>query len=429
MKQRIAIIEAVRTPMASAGKELSNYSATELGVRAVREVVERSGIDPALIDELIFGNVAQPPDSANIARVIALSSGLEKSIPAMTVNRNCASGMQSITTAADRINSGEAKMILCGGAESMSNIPFLYSDKMKSFFTKYLKSRNFIDKFKTLKTFKLNNLKPEPGIIKGLTDPVSGLIMGLTAEVLVKEFGISRKDQDVFAIQSHKKALRAIKSGFYENEIMTLFSQPDFSDIIQNDCSARENLSIEKLSRFKPYFDKKNGTVTIANTCPISDGAAAMILTSEKTAKQLKLKPLGYLRDYSYAGLEPERMGLGPVYATSKLLDKTKASMKDFKIIELNEAFAAQVIANEHAFSSKIFAQNYLGKSKPIGKIDPAIMNIDGGAIALGHPVGMTGARIAMHVLYALRRIKKNAGLATLCVGGGQGAALFLEVK
>ena len=227
---------------------------------------------------------------------------------------------------------------------------------------------------------------------------------------------------------SHKRACNAIEKNIFKEEIVPVYDPKDYSKALSVDEGPRKEQSKASLEKLKPYFDRKNGTVTIGNSCPVSDGACSLVLMSEKKAKSMKLKPLGYLRDYAYASLEPHRMGLGPVYATNKLLNQTGGLVKDFDLIEMNEAFAAQVIANEKAFDSNVFAKKYLDKSKALGALDRNCINVNGGAIALGHPVGMTGARLVLHLLKELRRKNKSRGLATLCVGGGQGAALDLEV-
>jgi acetyl-CoA acyltransferase len=429
MKERIAIIDGIRTPMDKAGGKLKDISADELAVYVVREIILRTGIDPSSIDELIFGNVAQPATAANIARVIALKSGLPINVPAYTVHRNCASGMESITTSANKILAGQAKIIIAGGTESMSNIPFLFNRKMTDFFKETAKAKTFLKKAGLFLRLRPSFLKPDIGILQGLTDPVSGLIMGLTAEVLAKEFQITRSMQDEFALLSNTKALRAIKEGILQQEILPVPLTPSYKEIITADNGPRENQSIAALAKLQPYFDRKNGTVTVGNSCPLTDGAAAVILMSENRAKEMNLEPLGYLKDYAYASLEPERMGLGPAYATAKLFNKTGMTMRDIDLVEINEAFAAQVIANEIAFPSLEFAKKYLNRTTSLGELNRDITNINGGAIALGHPVGMTGTRLVIHVLKELRRRKKNTGLATLCVGGGQGASLLLEVS
>jgi acetyl-CoA C-acetyltransferase/acetyl-CoA acyltransferase len=429
MDQRIAIIDGVRTPMEKAGGRLKNITADDLAVMAVKEVLYRTGIGPEEIDEVILGNVAQPATAANISRVVALKAGLPVSIPAYTVHRNCASGMESITTAANKILAGEASVIIAGGTESMSNIPYLFNSRMAGFFGSLAKAKSIYEKLSIFISFRPSFLKPDIGVIQGLTDPVSGLIMGSTAEVLAREFHITRSAQDEFALLSHHRAVSSIKAGKLNDEIVPFPIPPDYRTVLTADGGPRENQTIKALANLKPYFDRHNGTVTVGNSCQLTDGAAAVIVMSEKNAKDRGITPLGYLREYAYASLEPERMGLGPAYAVSRLMDKIRINMRDFDVIEINEAFAAQIIANEIAFSSKEFAAKFLGRTKELGELRRDIFNVDGGAIALGHPVGMTGTRLVIHVLKELNRMKKNTGLATLCVGGGQGAALLLEVS
>lgn len=428
MKERIAIIDGIRTPMDKAGGKLKDIEADDLAVYAIKEILLRTNIRPGEIDELILGNVAQPAHAANIARVAALKAGLPVSVPAYTVHRNCASGMESITTGADKIIAGQANIILAGGVESMSNIPYLFNRGMAEFFQNIARAKTLGQKIKVFLSFRPSYLKPDIGVIQGLTDPVSGLIMGSTAEVLAREFHITRQAQDEFALLSHRRAVKATKDGIIQREILPLPLPPAYNEVITADGGPRENQTIEALAKLRPYFDKRNGTVTVGNSCPLTDGAAAVIIMSEKQAKERGLTPLGYLREYAYASLEPERMGLGPVYATSKLMDKTGITMKDIELIEMNEAFAAQIIANEIAFPSAEFAKKFLNRGNAVGELNRDIMNVNGGAIALGHPVGMTGTRLVIHTLKELRRRNQNTGLATLCVGGGQGAALLLEV-
>lgn len=429
IKERIAIIGGLRTPMGKAGGALKNVSAHDLAARVVKELIIKTKVDANQIDEVIFGNVANLSDSANIARVITLKSGLKKSIPAFTVHRNCASGMEAITTAATRIWSGQADIILVGGTESMSNIPLLFNKRMTNLFNNLFKAKTFKQKLLTLSKFRPNFLVPVVGIQQGLTDPVSGMIMGCTAELIAKQFKISRQEQDQYSFLSNKRAENATEQGFFKEEIVTVYNNDEKdSKMVDEDEGIRKGQTIEGLAKLKPYFEKDTGTVTVGNSSQITDGAAAMIVMSESKARELGLEVLGYLRDFSYAGLDPEVMGLGPVYATSKLFDKTGLSLEDIELIELNEAFAAQVIGCEKAFASDDFAKRNLGRDKAIGEINRDITNVNGGAIALGHPVGMTGSRIVIHLLRELKRRNKNRGLATLCIGGGQGGACLLEV-
>lgn len=427
MKNRIAIIDGLRTPIAKAGGKLRDIQAEALGSFVIKELLSRNDIDKELFDEVIIGNVSQPAHAANIARVIALRSGFDESMTAYTVHRNCASGMESITTASDKIKANNGGIYMCGGVESMSNIPLIYSPKMTSFFENLMKSKTLGQKLQTAFSFRPSALKPVIGLMQGLTDPMNGLIMGKTAEVLAQDFGITREDQDKFALNSHMKATKARNDGILAQEIAPIVYKK--SNIMIDDDGMREFLTMDALTKLKPFFDRKNGTVTVGNSSQVSDAAAGVIVMSEKKAKDMGLEPLGYLSSYTYAGLDPLRMGLGPVYSTAKLFKEQNLSLKDIDLIELNEAFAAQVIANLKAFDSKIYAKQHLGTDKALGSIDTNILNVNGGGIALGHPVGMTGTRIVIHTLKELRRRGKNRGLATLCIGGGQGASLILEVE
>lgn len=429
MKERIAIVEGIRTPFCKAAGSLKQIQADDLGAYVVRELVEKTDIGLQEIDEVIMGNVAQPIHASNVARVIALKACLPESIPAFTVNCNCASAMEAISTASDKILSSSAQVVIAGGSESMSNIPLIFGNQMTRLFDSIHRAKSFFSKLQALFRFRPHFLKPIIGIKCGLTDPVSGLIMGLTAENLSREFHISRKEQDLFALESHKKAVRAQEAGIFQSEILPLTLKPDYKHQIYEDEGPRKNQSLEALQKLKPYFDPRGGTVTVGNACPITDGACALILMTEKKAKSLGMKPLGYIKAYAYAGLNPARMGLGPTYATKKLLDQLNMGLKDIDLIEINEAFAAQVIANQKAFASNKFAQEFLGKSQAIGEIDPHKLNVNGGAIALGHPVGASGARLVLTQLKEMNRRKVELGLATLCVGGGQGAAMILEAN
>ncbi len=413
MNERIAIIDGIRTPFGKAGGMLKDMTADELGAVVVKEIMARN---PLEIDEVIFGNVAQPSDAANVSRVIALKGGLPDRVPAMTVHRNCASGMESITSAASRILIGDSDIILAGGTESMSNIPLLYGRKMTALFADLAKAKTTMQKSSVLLRFRPSFLKPRVGVIEGLTDPICGLVMGLTAENLAREFHITREAQDEFSLRSHQLAANAIESGLFDDEIVPVPVAPAYKVVAKQDEGVRKGQTIEQLQKLRPYFDRVAGTVTVGNSSQLTDGAAAVIVMTESKAKAMGLKPLGYLKAYAYAGLEPHRMGMGPYYATSKLFKRTGMTMKDIDLIEMNEAFAAQILANFVAFE------------KDLGKINIDRFNVNGGAIALGHPVGTSGTRLVITLLKELRRRNLRRGLASLCVGGGQGAALVLEV-
>ncbi len=430
MKERIAIISGFRSPMGKAGGVLKNVTAHDLGARIVREVILRSKIDPQKIDEVIIGNVAQPAEAANIARVIALKAGIPEHVPAFTVHRNCASGMEAMTTSASKILNDEAEIILAGGVESMSNIPLFFGKKMTALFANLAKAKTFWQKIQTILSFRPSFLTPVVGLVQGLTDPISGLIMGCTAENVAKDFKITREEQDQFSLRSHQKAEAAMASGIFKEEIVPVFNNDERNSLmIEEDEGVRKGQTIEALAKLKPFFEKVTGTVTVGNSSQVTDGAAFAILMRESKAKELGLTPLGYIRDFAYAGLDPTRMGLGPVFAAKKLFDKTGLGVKDIELFEINEAFAAQVIGCQRAFASDEFAKKYLGLDKALGEINPEILNVNGGGVALGHPVGMSGARIIIHTLRELKRRGKNRGLAALCIGGGQGGAVIVEVE
>ncbi|MCD0459921.1 thiolase family protein [Roseiconus lacunae] len=425
----IAVIDAVRTPMAKAFTTFSDQSAVQLGTHAVGALLKRAmrkadGFDYRQVDEVIMGNVAGPPDAANIARVIALSAGIPKDRIAHTVNRNCASGMESIIGAWQTIESQRSEFVVAGGTESMSQIPMLVSPKAAKLWMRLAKCRTWKQRIATIAKFRPSHFKPIIGVQLGLTDPVSRMNMGETAELLARQFEITRQQQDQFALRSHQKAAAARKECFFSGEIASLMIG---EKTISKDNGPRDEQSLEQLAKLRPFFDR-SGTVTAGNSCPLTDGAAAMLLTSIETSLRFD-RPLGYISAYAVAGCDPHRMGLGPVYATAKLLDQTGLRLDDFDLVELNEAFAAQVIACQRAFASKRFASEELGRSMAIGELDDDRLNVHGGAIALGHPVGMTGTRLVLTLLRSLRKRGLRKGLATLCVGGGQGVAMMVETE
>jgi acetyl-CoA acyltransferase len=425
MKERIAIIEGIRTPFCKAGGVFKDWEAEDLGAFVVKELLDRVDVSPQEIDELIFGNVLQPPHASNIARVVAIKGGLPAKVPAFTVNRNCASGLEAITTGANEIWTGEAAIIVAGGTESMSNFPVLFRKQMREWLRDFSKAKNWKEKLKSVTALRPSFFTPE---IPSISDPLCSMSMGQTAEVLVREFKVMREEQDAYALLSQQRSLSALDEGKLAEEIVPIPAPPSYQIQLLDD-GIRRSQTIEVLTKLKPVFDKISGTVTAGNSSQVTDGAAALLLMRESEAKKRNLNPLGYLRDYAFAGLEPKRMGLGPVFASSKLLKKTGMVVKDFDLFEINEAFAAQVIAVERAFSSKEFAKKELNRDAALGDIDPDRLNVNGGAISLGHPIGVSGARLVLTMLKELRRRKKNIGLVTLCVGGGQGEAAVVEVE
>lgn len=393
--KRIAIIDGVRTPIGNFGGALRDITPHKLGEIVVRELIKKTGIDPAAVDEVVFGSVGQYSDAANVARVISLMAGLPFRIPAYTVQRNCASGMQAIASACQNIIAGDADLQIVGGTESMSQAPYVSRDMR---WGKRLRHAQMID-----------------SIWEALTDAFCGQIMGNTAENLAEEFKISRQEQDRFAVESHKKAFRAIREGRLKDEIVAVMVPKKAAgrEVAPEPFSQDEGPNIalteQQLSLYPPIF-KEGGTVTAGNSCPLNDGAVAITVASPEKAKELRLEPLGFVRSYAFVGVEPHRMGIGPAEAIPLALKKAGLTLKDIQLIEVNEAFAAQ----------------YLSVEKVLG-LNREIVNVNGGAIALGHPVGMSGGRLVLTLLREMKRRNLTLGLASLCVGGGQGAAMVLE--
>ncbi len=424
----VVIIEGLRTPYAKAGTAFKDVPAVDLGAAVLKEVVTRTGIDQKLIDEVIVGNAGMPAEAANIARVIALRAGVPERIPAYSVQRNCASGMQAAASAYTQIIAGMSDIVLVGGVESMSNYAFYIRKKLRDIITSVQRSKTFGAKARAVLSLRPKDFVPVVGLIDGLTDPISGLIMGETAEVLVRDFGISRREQDEFALASHQRWTAANEAGKFKNEVVPFYVPPAF-EAVTEDIGPRKNQTLEALQKLHPYFDKKFGTVTAGNSSPITDGAAASLIMSADRAAELGYKPLGSIRAVAFTGFDPSRMGISPLYATHKALKLAGMSMSDIELIELNEAFAAQVIAIERAAVSKeYFAKNLPGE-KPVGEFRRDIMNVNGGAIAVGHPVGSSGQRIVITLLKEMARRGLSTGLATLCIGGGQGGAMIVERK
>jgi acetyl-CoA C-acetyltransferase/acetyl-CoA acyltransferase len=410
MPDSLVIIDGLRTPFCKAGSDLAALPADELGRIAVDALLTRTGFDPTLVDEVIFGCVCQPVEAANVARVIALRAGLPESATAATVHRNCASGFEAITTAAERILGGHGSIFIVGGTESMSQVPLLYSESAARKFSALARARTIPARMAALGKFRPIDFKPRIALKLGLSDPVSGMNMGETAEVLAREFKISREQQDAFALRSHERALAARPRLAEEITPVYLPGGKAGHPVLQ-DHGPREDESLSMLARLKPVFDRHHGSVTAGNSSQITDGAVAMLVMAESRAAELGLKPLGRLIAWAYTGCDPARMGLGPVSAIRKLEQATGKSPRDVDLIEINEAFAAQVLA----------------VLQSLGQVPEDRLNVNGGAIALGHPVGATGARLTLTALKELARRGARHAIVSACVGGGQGAALLLE--
>ncbi|MCA9751341.1 MAG: thiolase family protein [Gemmatimonadetes bacterium] len=421
------ILGAVRTPMVRADDAFRKIPAKELARRVIRELLDGSGIAPAEVDEVILGNAGTPADAPNIGRVAALMAGVPESTPGLTVHRNCASGLEAIELAADKVAAGSARLVVAGGTESMSRIPMQLPPEANHWFMRWAKAKTLPARLAALRALKPREMMPRSAIVEGLTDPVCGLNMGRTAENLAREFGISREEQDRFALESHRRACAARESGRFGDEIAPVYVPPAYERVVTEDVGPRENQTMEALAKLRPVFERRDGTVTAGNSCQITDGAAAVLVASEEWAISHGFRPLARVRGHATVGLSPARMGLGPAMSIPVALDRAGVSFSEVSVFEINEAFAAQVLACGIALASDHFAREELGRSSCVGELDPERVNPNGGAIALGHPIGATGARLVVTLLAELVRRGGGLGVATLCVGGGQGSALVLE--
>jgi acetyl-CoA acyltransferase len=422
---RVAVVRGLRTPFAKSGTHFAHLSALDLGKMVVSELVQRSGIDPATIQELIFGNVIPSVKAPNIAREIVLGTGLPRSIPGYTVGKACASANQSITSGADLIFRGYADTVIAGGSESLSDVPILFSRKFADALVSSSKGKSMGQKLGAFKKVRPKDLAPEaPAIAESTT----GLTMGESAEKMAKENGITREAQDRFALQSHLRAAQATTSGRFKDEVMTVIVPPRFENVVETDNLIRGDSTFEGMSKLKPVFDRKYGTITAANASPLTDGAAAVLLMSEDRVKALGIKPIGYIRSYAYAATDPfDQLLQGPVFALPAALERAKIHLSDIGVIEMHEAFAAQVLSNIQWMGSRKIAKEKLGRSEPIGDVNPELINRTGGSIALGHPFGATGARIVTTVCNELQLTGEKYGLLTVCAAGGMGVAMVLE--
>jgi acetyl-CoA C-acetyltransferase len=426
MAQSIYVVDGARTPFLKARNRPGPFAASDLATQAGRALLLRQRFSPEDLDEVILGCASPSPDEVNIGRVVALRMGCGTKVPGWTVMRNCASGMQALDSAIANIRCGRSDLVLAGGVDALSRAPLLYSEKMVLWFARFSSAKTFGDKAAAL--LKLNPaaaLTPIIGIMKGLTDPMVGLLMGQTAENLACRFGITRAEMDAFAARSHQRVLAAQRAGHYTGEIVPLFDRE--GDLYEADDGVREDSTPENLARLKPFFDRKYGNVTAGNSSQITDGAAWLVLASETAVAKHDLPVLGRIVDSEWAGLDPGEMGLGPVHAATPLLKRHGLALGDLDAVEINEAFAAQVLGCLRAWADERYCRDELDLPGALGALDEARLNVDGGAIALGHPVGASGARIVLHVLNVLKRTGGKRGLAAICIGGGLGGAMLVE--
>jgi acetyl-CoA C-acetyltransferase len=428
----IYVVDGARTPFLKSRNRPGPFAASDLATAAGRAVLNRQPFEPSALDEVILGCAAPSVDEVNIGRVVALRMGCGEKVPGWTVMRNCASGMQSLDSAIANFESARSELVLAGGVDALSRAPLLYSEAMTLWFARFAAARGPGQKAAALAKFRLSYLAPVIGIMKGLTDPNVGLLMGQTAENLAHRFGITRRQMDEYAARSHARVIRAQESGAFLSphdglgpEIVPIYEGAGTA--YQDDDGVRKDSTVENLAKLRPFFDRKYGNVTAGNSSQVTDGAAWLLLATEEAVKRHDLAPVGRIVDSQWAGLDPSQMGLGPVHAATPILQRHGLGLNDLDAWELNEAFAAQVLGCIEAWKSDDYCRTELGLGGALGELDLEKLNVDGGAIALGHPVGASGARIVLHLLHVLKRTGGKRGMATICIGGGQGGAMLVE--
>jgi acetyl-CoA C-acetyltransferase len=425
----VYVVDGARTPFLKSKNRPGPFSAADLATQAGRALLIRQAFAPQDLDEVILGCAAPSVDEVNIGRVAALRLGCGQKVPAWTVMRNCASGMQAVDSGIANILAGRADLVLAGGVDALSRTPLLYGEKMVLWFSDMAAARTASQKMALLGRLPVATLlKPVIGIMKGLTDPMVGLLMGQTAENLAHRFGITRAQMDLFSVRSHRKVAEAQQRGVLApggGEVEALYDAS--GKVYALDDGVRSDASLESLAKLKPFFDRKYGNVTPGNSSQITDGAAWLILASDEAVRRHRLTPLGRIMDAQWAGLDPAQMGLGPVHAATPILKRNGLGLNDLDYWEINEAFAAQVLACLAAWRDEKYCREELGLDGALGQLDEEKLNVDGGAIALGHPVGASGTRIVLHLLKVLKRTGKKRGMASICIGGGLGGAMLVE--
>lgn len=422
---RVAIIDGCRTPFVKAGAQFADMDVVDLASIPTLALVNRLGLDPASIDFSIFGVVVPALYAPNLGREVILRAGLPRTIPGTTVNLACASANRAIATGVEAILTGQAEIVLAGGAESLSTVPIAYSRRASQQFIEASRARSLGQKAAAIAKIRPGDLVPVPPAIAEYT---TGETMGQSCEKMAKENHVSRQAQDEIALLSHQRAARAAAEGRFARQIVPTFPEPKHDHAVTADTIIRADASLEALAQLKPVFDRGYGTLTAGNSSPLTDGAAAVVLMSEEKAKALGYEPLGYVRSYAFAALDPGTQLLqGPAYAAPQALDRAGVALADLDLVEMHEAFAAQVLSNLKAFASKKFAQDELGRSEPLGEVDLDKLNVNGGSIAIGHPFGATGARITIQLLAELKHRGLGLGMMTVCAAGGHGFAMVVE--
>jgi len=429
ISQPVYIVDGARTPFLRSKNRPGPFAASDLATQAGRALLMRQPFRPDELNEVILGCAAPSVDEVNIGRVAALRMGCGQKVPGWTVMRNCASGMQAVDSAINNILAGRSQLVLAGGVDALSRAPLLYAERMVHWFSDMAAARTTGQRMAVFSRLPLKSLlAPVIGIMKGLTDPMVGLLMGQTAENLAHRFGITRQQQDAYALRSHQRVVRAQHEGRLApggGEVQALYDRDGIAHAL--DDGVRRDASMEGLAKLRPFFDRKYGTVTPGNSSQITDGAAWMLIASEEAVKRHGLEPIGRIVDSEWAGLDPAQMGLGPVHAATPILKRHGLGLGDLDYWEINEAFAAQVLACLAAWKDEKYCREELGLDGALGALDEEKLNVDGGAIALGHPVGASGTRIVLHLLQTLKRNKKKRGIACICIGGGLGGAMMVE--
>lgn len=422
--RRVAIVEGVRTPFTKAGSVFKSISAIDLGKLCVAELIQRTNLNGKYVEGLVFGTVVPSVVAPNIAREVSLMPILPKGVQAFTVGRACASANQAITDAADQIALGHMDIAIAGGAESLSNVPILHSQGMAEALVLASKAKTLTGRVKALARVRPKDLVP---ITPAIAEPTTGETMGQSAEKMAKLNDITREEQDQFALRSHRLAAAGTADGRLTGEIMPVYVPPRYETIVTADNGIRSDTSYEQLSGLKPVFDRKYGSVTAGNSSPLTDGGACVLLMSEEAAKGLGYEPLGYIRSYAYAALDPgEQLLQAPVLAAPVALQRAGLTLRDMDLVEMHEAFAAQVLSNLRGFESKYWAER-AGFTEPVGEVDQSRLNVMGGSLSIGHPFGATGARITTTLLHELRRRGGQFGLMTVCAAGGMGFSMVVE--
>lgn len=423
--RRVYLVDGARTPFLKARGRPGPFSPVDLAVQCGRPLLLRQPIPMDAYDQVILGCVNVVPSEMNPARIAALRMGMGEAMPAFTVQINCGSGMQSIDTAFKYIRDGDSDLVLAGGTEALSHAPMVLQAEAVEWLAGLNAASSPQDYARQVTRLSPKDFRPELSLAKGLTDPIAGLSMGQTAEVLAQQFNITRRQADEYAVSSHQRLARAQEEGWLDNEVEPAIS-PD-GELFRHDDGVRADTSIEALAKLKAAFEPPFGQVTPGNSSQVTDGASWLVLASEEAVKKYGLTPRAVLVDSEWAALDPKIMGLGPVLSSTTLLKRHKADLNDIDLWEINEAFAAQVLACTKAWDDAEFCKVALGLDKPMGQLDPERLNVDGGAVAIGHPVGTSGNRIVLHLMNAMRRKGAKRGIATECIGGGQSGAMLIE--